>query len=139
MNSVLRLAVIGFMVLALTGLAGAQGLTGNFTLPCETRWGPAILPEGDYSFTVEGWNGGRAVHLYRGTTGVAVLYAQTFGQIAKGNNELILDGSGPVKDVQRLSLPEIGLALYYAAPKHKAEPIRQIALAVPVKMTTKSR
>jgi len=141
MKSVRRFTMLAFLVLALTGIAGAQGMTGNFTLPSETRWGPAILPAGEYSFTLGNCASNRALHIFRGRTGVAVLYATTWDAKAKGNNELVLEGNGEVKDVRQLSLPEIGIVLFYPASR-KAEPMndyRQIAMGIPVHLAAKAR
>ncbi len=35
------------------GLLGAADVTGSFTLPSQTQWGSAVLPAGDYTFTLD--------------------------------------------------------------------------------------
>ena len=59
MNSNRSSKLVLYVVLALLAVcfavrqARAQALEGKFTLPFETRWGPAVLPEGDYTLVLD--------------------------------------------------------------------------------------
>src|SRR6059036_3392835 len=52
-NRLIVLAVLAVTLLA--SFAGAQGSvvsSGKFTLPVETHWGLAVLPPGEYTYTL---------------------------------------------------------------------------------------
>ncbi len=55
-NRLLGIVAIG-LIAAGAGVSQtvAQGISekGTFTLPCEVRWSSAVLPAGDYTFTME--------------------------------------------------------------------------------------
>ena len=36
-----------------TGLVAAADVNGSFRLPFQTQWGPAVLPAGDYTFSLD--------------------------------------------------------------------------------------
>ena len=67
----IRSFALSSLVLALiasclsAGMAKAQEWQGQFTLPFEARWGQAILPAGDYSFTVDQTLGAAVITLLR--------------------------------------------------------------------------
>ncbi len=49
----------------------AAGVVGRLTLPFAARWGEALLPAGDYSFTIDSL-GGRHFLLIQGSAGALV-------------------------------------------------------------------
>lgn len=119
------------------GLASAQGLTGKFTLPFETRWGLATLQPGDYSFKLDrapdGW-----LRLYQGTRPVALIYAQSFGQKMCGHDALTVVRDKTAATVREMTLPSAGLVLYYAPHRLKtgsAQEERQAGRVLPLAVT----
>jgi len=142
MNSIRISTLLRFLGLALLaaclnpGHASAQAFQGKFTLPFEARWGPAALPAGDYSFTLDSVNANCTLRLYREKTGVAMILAQAQNKAHSGSAQLtVVRGT-----VRTLSLPEVGVVLEYAPthPKHLTAPEeREIAQVVPVIVTGK--
>jgi len=135
----IRFTMLSSLALALLGpcLANAQGLTGQFTLPFEARWGLATLQAGDYSFKLNHAPGG-SLCLYRGTKVVALIYAESFAEKASGRNALVVVRDDAAATVREMTLPSAGLVLYYAPHKFKpgsAQEERRAGQAIPVAVT----
>ena len=137
MNSIrisILLRFLGLVLLAVcfnAGHASAQMFQGKFTLPFEARWGKAALPAGEYSFSVDGGCATCPLQLTRGNSTVAMILA--WGQNVKSSghaNLTLVRGT-----VRTLSLPEIGVVLYYNSPQPKrltAPEERELARIVPL-------
>jgi len=136
---VIRLLVLGALVVGLNAKpASAQVLRGKFTLPSEVRWGFATLPAGDYSFTLDKGTVDSRVTITRGARFVARILTNGIDEATSDRSEMILqDGA-----VRELSLPQIGLTLFYPAhnPRHlMASNKPQIAQIIPVAATGAGR
>lgn len=121
------------------GLASAQNVKGNFTLPFEARWGMARLPAGEYSFKLDHATVDGTLQLYRGTKTVALIRSGSYkpNDDRTGSSAVIVtrekDGSSPA--VTALRLAPAGMVFAYAAQKSKhggAPREREIAQAIPV-------
>ena len=135
MNSNQSLRVVRFAVLALVtacmgaSLASAQTAEGKFNLPFAVRWGQAVLPPGNYTFTVNSSGGFPANSVVvrgedlKGNIIMSVAYDDSFS----GKNELIVERQGEGGTIRTLRLADVGLVLYFRA--HKAE--RQILAHAP--------
>jgi len=142
MKSVRNFTMMGCLavVAALNaGLASAQNVRGNFTLPFEARWGLATLPAGDYSFNLAHATVDGTLQLYRGTKAVALIRCQGYNEIKDrtGSSAVIVTrekgGSSPA--VTALRLAPAGMVFSYAThqPKHGEAPReREIAQTIPV-------
>lgn len=135
MKSIRSSTVVKFLALAL--LAGifsignleaqqaAPATTGEFTLPFEVHWGKAILPPGDYSFTVA--NAGTATLItIRGKKQSAfVMTASTADCNSCGSSALLILRTGKERSVQALRLAKLGVVLYYSPRRGVEELIAQ--------------
>src|SRR5450755_1702439 len=142
MKSVRNFSMVGCLavVAALNaGVASAQSVRGNFTLPFEARWGLATLPAGDYSFILRHATADGTLQLYRGTHSVALIRCRGYDAIkdGTGGSAVILTrekgGSSPA--VTALRLAPAGMLFSYAThqPKHGEAPReREIAQTIPV-------
>jgi hypothetical protein len=121
----LRVLILAGFVACLTGgVASAQDFSGKFTLPFEARWGSAILPAGDYSFTMDM---ARAPFLakIRGENGTVLVLAQSVSDRSiAAQNELILVPRAGKYTVRALNLAGVGLVFTYGISEG-----RQITLA----------
>ena len=111
--------------------ASAQEFEGKFTLPSEVRWGLATLPAGQYSFTMDRANPVGLVRVYHGPRPVALILPQSFRDPNSERSAIVVVAG----IVRKLSLPQIGLDLTFAAhkPAHCAAPQEEeLAQTIPV-------
>lgn len=106
------------------GVAGAQHspaiYEGKFTLPFETRWGKAVLPAGDYTFTVDSTAlpATVTVHSVRESKTAPMIMAQAISQHGtSGQSSLIVARNSGKGVVRGLQLAELGLDFEYAMPR----------------------
>lgn len=128
MKSIRKVSLFKLLVL-LAGAMGAsampahaQNAKGAFTLAHTVRWGTAVLPAGDYVFTVDtqAWPARVMVHDVADTTS-AIILPQTFmaGKVS-GGSTMVLRREGEESVVSRLMLGNLGLALEFNAGKGTA-------------------
>ena len=132
-NRSLRLMRLAGLVLVMAGLgaslANAQTGGGKFNLPFAVRWGLAVLPPGNYTFTVntDGLPANSVV--VRGEDLRArIIVSSGYDDSFSGKDELIVERQGEGGTVRTLRLADVGLVLYFPAPK----PERQILAQAPV-------
>ncbi|MGH9405358.1 MAG: hypothetical protein ACRD3D_05910 [Terriglobia bacterium] len=135
--TLVRLATLALLAACFNaGLASAQeAMAGTFTLPFEARWGSAILPAGNYSFTLDHAGSGGILQVSRGTKGVALIQSQSYSTESSGRSELTVVRNSAGTTVRDLSLPAIGEVLHYAPhnPRRSAAAAEQeAALRFPV-------
>ena len=134
--TVLGLLVLGMLVAGFNAKAAA--FQGKFTLTSATRWGQAMLPAGDYSFTLDSDYPGSRVTIFRGTQGVALIQTPVVNHIESGRSEIVMhDGT-----VREVNLPTIGVSLDYPTHNagHRAAPQEpQLAKVIPVTATVAGR
>ena len=141
MKSVRSYTMIGCLavVAALNaGLASAQVVAGQFTLPFAANWGIATLPAGNYTFTLDHASLEGTIKLYQGTKGVALIKCQGYNHADRtGSGALIVtaDGAGGGPTVRSLRLAEAGVVFSYVAhrPKDGTAPAeKEMAQVIPV-------
>jgi hypothetical protein len=117
------LTKFGVAVLALGALATSgkaqNAYQGKFTLPFETHWGGAILPAGDYIFTLASASSPYTLYIH-GQAGSAIIKASTAEErVVSGHAQLNLVDIADVQNVETFEAPELGLTFSYATPKQK--------------------
>lgn len=105
-------------------LASAQDEGGNFTLPHEVHWQNAIVPAGDYRFTVEAVGPSELLKL-RKVSGAPASFMLMVNDAdvmtsSEGARLVIKSGAG-VRYVSSMSLPEFQLSLHFAIPPGEGE------------------
>lgn len=130
-QTLVQFAVLGLLVLALW-VGGAQAqqpsptTQGDFTLPFETRWGKAVLPAGDYSFSVHQVSDSTALVTVRGKKANAVVMTAAVDACQEcGTSALIVLRQGGQRTVQALRLRSLRMTLYYAPPGRVNELLAQ--------------
>jgi hypothetical protein len=120
--------------------AQAQTATGKFTLAHKVRWAGAVLPPGEYAFSLDSQNPPSRVTV-RQVDGsmVAILLPQVISDDnLAGSSSLVLRDEGGESVVKALRLTAIGVALHFSSPK-TATPVAEatglgpIAQSQPVK------
>ena len=139
---------IGALALAgiFAGSADAQAkAAGSFTLPFEAKWGNAVLPPGDYTFSVRSANaasGGLYVVTFapRGRSGVSIMSMQDLGLRIGEKNMLVAVRSGSSHRIRSLHLPIANLVVSFTVPKEERTLIAaapQLLESVPVLVAMK--
>ena len=125
MKSIRRCSLFKVLVLAIAAMgasaipAHAQRTTGTFSLAHKVRWADAVLPAGNYEFSLDSQNWPVRVTVRQiGGSTVAMLLAQEISdEKLGGSSTLILREEGGQSVVSVLRLQSIGMALQFAAPK----------------------
>ena len=124
--------IVGLAALVIcssAALASARMLGGTFTLPFEARWGQAVLPPGNYSFTLDSTGPDRLVTIIRGESGKNVGSVQAQGssdQQTLDRSDLVLVRSGGGNyTIRALRMASEGLTFDYSVPKAERQMIVQ--------------
>jgi hypothetical protein len=126
MNSNRRSKLVPYMVLALLTLcfgadrARAQAaLEGKFTLPFETRWGPAVLPAADYTFMLDHKKAIEVIDISRGQVKVAMVMcaAHDIRSYHSSHSVITIVRHGNKGTVLSLNLPQLGEIYFFNLPK----------------------
>ena len=130
-----------------TGVLSAQDYKGTFTLPIETKWGPATLPAGDYSFTIDTASASHVAKIRWENGGAIVIASGVTDQRSVARSELVLVRRGKKGTVRALALaipalhqPEGGLVFSYAPPKGEPQTLARAPVLIqriPVLMAAK--
>lgn len=100
------------------GLGKAQSYQGKFTLPFEARWGSAVLPAGDYTFTVPSATRAPFFLYLRGGGKTAIIHALVADpQEVSDHSRLTVVNTGGSQVIRTLEAGEVGLTFVYAVPK----------------------
>ncbi len=119
---VLFLGLAGVCLTA--GPLGAGAVQGSFTLPSETQWGVAVLPAGEYTFTLDRSTLEGHILVRRGTEGVALVLAQgMFPTGSSGSSSMLIVGGR----VRSLHLAPLGLTYNYQIHPQRSETLTGIS------------
>ncbi len=119
--------VLGTLAASLSaGPVSAQSVyKGKFTLPFEVRWGGAVLPAGDFTFSLNSASL-TGIFTVRGEKQTAMILPVAISDRASsGPSELLIAPSAGKRTVRALHLEELGLDFYYRAPKAEKQAIAQ--------------
>jgi hypothetical protein len=101
-----------------SGLAAAQ--SGSFTLPVEARWGKAVLPAGEYTYSLDPtYQRIVTIRAVDGSAGIMAV-ASSISGTTPSKDQLVLTKSGDEMFVSSLSMKDYGMVLNYSIPKEKA-------------------
>jgi len=126
MKSIRRFPFLKVLLLAIAAMgasaipaAHAQATAGTFSLAHKVRWAGAVLPAGDYRFSLDSEASPTRVTV-RQVNGpvVAILLPKAISNDdLTGTSTLVLHDAGGESVVSTLRLKCIGLALEFATPK----------------------
>jgi hypothetical protein len=117
LSKVLLLAIVAMGASAIP--AHAQTTTGTFSLAHKVRWANAVLPPGDYAFSLSSQDlPARVTVRQAGGPVVAILLPQSVSEDDfVGSSSLVLHQEGGESFVSMLRLKNVGMALEFASPK----------------------
>lgn len=127
-SQLMKFAVLALLTTCIgVSLASAQTAAGKFNLPFEVRWGQAVLAPGNYSFTVNS-SGSPPINtvLVRGENGSSrMIVPMAHDYSFSGKNEMIVERQGGRGMIRTLRLADVGLVLFYSAPKAETQILTQ--------------
>ena len=103
-------------------LASAQEIAqGRFTLAHDVRWQNAMVPAGDYRFTVEADGPSSVLTLSKldGRRAGFLLVAHDTDATSAGPSRLVLQSAPAGSYVSAMQLPEFGMTLHFTAPAER--------------------
>jgi hypothetical protein len=110
------LFLVLFSVCQIAGVAKAQinNLQGTFRLQNEVLWGKAVLPAGDYSFTIDQEKDSMVFAVARSADGKRTAFAEVTasGKPESGGSYIFIANDG-TRRVRLLNLPETNLSLAF--------------------------
>jgi hypothetical protein len=112
--------------------ASAQDEGGNFTLPHEVYWQGAIVPAGEYSFTLQSMGPSEMLMLRKisGASASFMLMANDTDVIGDADTaRLIIAAKDGVRYISRLSLPQFEVTLHFAVPRVTGKEIAELKAA----------
>jgi hypothetical protein len=139
MKSIRNLSLFKVLVLTLAAMgasaipAHAQSATGKFSLVHKVLWGGAVLPPGDYAFSLNTQDSPARVTVRQADgSAIAMLLPQSISEDnLLGASSLVLHEEGGESVVSTLRLKNIGMALQFASPK-LAMPVAETAGLGPI-------
>ena len=125
MKSIRKVSRLKMLVLFVGALgasalpASAQSTKGTFTLGHKVRWGTAVLPAGDYEFSVDTqtWPARVMVRELSGTTSAIILPQAYSDQKLAGGSTLVIEKEAGESVVSSLKLANVGMALEFHSGK----------------------
>jgi len=104
--------------------AAQNAFQGKFTLSNEVRWASAVLPAGDYDFSLKSTGVPAQITLWGPNGGAFVLTAVTNKRAAGESSCLTIEHHGGTRFVRELYLAGLDLHLRYSVPsmpKHERQ------------------
>lgn len=109
----LRNFVVLFSIVLGAVAANAQTTVhGTFRLANEARWGKAVLPAGQYKFTMDSVQSPIVIRSVNGKA-AAIVRARSSNDPTPGGSYLFITGSGPDRLVRSMNLPQFGISLVF--------------------------
>jgi len=117
-------ALLAFTALNLAPAAArAQEVAhGQFTLPRQVRWQKAVVPAGDYRFSLESSGAAGMLHLTKldgKPAGFVFLVPDTEAAKSSDPSRLVLENTPEGTYVSSMQLPEFGITLHFPVPAEK--------------------
>lgn len=109
----LRNFVVLFSIVAGAVAANAQTtFHGTFQLTSQVRWGKAVLPAGEYTFTM---NSVQSPLVIQSVNGKASAMASAISSVdaAPGGSYILITGSGAERTVRSMNLPQFHRSLLF--------------------------
>ena len=114
-------------------LAHAQEVArGQFSLPRAVRWQNAVVPAGDYRFSLESSGAAGMLYLRKldgKPAGFMFLVPDTEPAKSSSVSKLILQSTPEGTYVSAMQLPELGMTLHFPVPPHTEEKMAKAGTA----------
>src|ERR1700688_824053 len=128
MNSIRKFAYAAVFTLSALNfapsLASAQDAGGTFRLSHEVHWQNAIVPAGEYRFTIESDGPADRLTLRKlsgSGAGFVMLVMETEASKPSDLSQLVMVSRSSGSFVKQMQLPEFGVTLHFAVPAETRE------------------
>ncbi len=126
-GKLVRSAAVAALALCISSsLAKAQEFHGKFTLPFEAQWGPAVLPPGDYTFSITSISPHTVFLQGEGKNAIIVPFPMPEEKVSSDRSKLTLVDNGARYVVRSLEAAELGVTFEYPTAKAKMK-TKQVA------------
>jgi hypothetical protein len=136
MKSIRRFAYAAVLTLSALNfaptLASAQEAAGSFTLTHAVHWQNAIVPAGEYRFTIGGSGPAEMLTLHKmsGSAATFMLLVTDVGASQPSDmSQLVVVSRAGGRFVSTMQLPEFGVTLRFAVPVEAREVAQTVATA----------
>jgi hypothetical protein len=148
MKSIRRFSFVAVLILGVlsqfVGLAHAQeSMQGKFSLPYEVRWEKAVVPAGDYGFSLQHMGPFEILTLQKVSGGARYGFFMMIhsSEPAKptGLGSLVLVTKGDQRFVSSMQMARSGETFYFSVPDEPEHSAKQIARAEAVTASPAAR
>lgn len=129
------------MLLLVAGAVAANAQTafhGKFQLTSEARWGKAVLPAGEYTFTMQSVQSPIVIQSVNGKASAMAAPVTSIGA-APGDSYILITGSGSERTVRSMNLPQLHRSLLFKplTTRERETLYAHASETVPVQIATK--
>ena len=126
-------AVFAVSAVCLTAAsAAAETAHGRFTLTHEVHWQQAVLPAGDYYFTIGEQGPSELLTIEKmsgGRTGFMMMVQDTEPVKPDATSQLVVVSTPAGAFVDRMDLPDYGMSLHFKVPSQASETAKSAVIA----------
>lgn len=135
MKNIRNFVVLFSIVLGVMAANAQSVLHGKFQLSSEARWGNAVLPAGEYTFTISSVQSPIIIQSVNGKKS-AMAMAQTSVNAASGGSYIFVTGTGANREVRSMNLPQLGVSLVYRSltPRERETLYASASQTIPILM-----
>ena len=126
LNLVRSVAVVTLALCVSPSLGKAQEFHGKFTLPFEAQWGAAVLPPGDYTFSITSISPHTVFLRGEGKNAIIRPFPMPEEKVSSDQSKLTLVDNGGRYVVRSLEAAELGETFEYPVAKAKIK-TKQVA------------
>jgi hypothetical protein len=136
MKNIRNFVVLFSLVAGAVGANAQTALHGAFQLTSEARWGKAVLPPGQYAFTITSVQSPIVIRSVDGKAS-AMMVAESSVNAASGGSYILITGSGPDRIVRSMNLPQLGRSLVFKplTERDRETLYASVSQSVPVHLT----
>jgi hypothetical protein len=135
MKNLRNFATLFVVVLGALAANAQSVLHGKFQLTSETHWGKAVLPAGEYTFTIDSVAGPVVIQAVNGKA-AAMAMAQTNSNAAPGGSYIVVTAD---RQVRSMNLPQLGVSLVFKplTPRERETLYASASHTVPIQLAQK--
>lgn len=120
-STCVKAALAALLLFSVAGFARAPLYSGKLNLPCKVRWGGAVLPPGEYNFTLFSLSAPYFLEIHGKDASAFIEAASSAMDTHSKGNLLNVVNAGQEHFVQSFEAKDLGITLLYSVPKTAAK------------------